>query len=91
MVGYFSILPIISLSTRVLRKSYSKIRFYSTNPTDNAEGGNDMESYVERWAREQREAKRSEAEQKEHKEVTQDGKDKRGKGQETQSKKCRKQ
>lgn len=58
-----------------------------------------MESYVERWAREQREAKRSEAEQKEaaqkevqkeksrkrRKAVNEDGTDSRGEGHEAQA------
>ena len=49
-----------------------------------------MESYVERWTREQREAEQKEAAQKEQKSrkrrkaVTEDVKNSRGEGQETQ-------
>lgn len=43
-----------------------------------------MESYVERWTREQREAKQKEKSRKHRKAVTEDVKNSRGEGQETQ-------
>ena len=49
-----------------------------------------MESYVERYTREKREAAQK-AQKGQNKEVTQDGEDTRGEGHEAQSKKRRKQ
>ena len=84
LVGYFIIFPIISLSTRVLGKSYSKIRFYPTYPTPRQKEEMIMESYVERWTREQKETAQKEKSRKRRKAVTEDVKNSRGEGQETQ-------
>lgn len=44
-----------------------------------------MESYVERWAREQKEAAQKEKSRKRRKAVNEDGTDSRGEGHETQA------
>lgn len=44
-----------------------------------------MESYVERWAREQKEAQKEQKSRKRRKEVNEDGTDSRGEGHEAQA------